>query len=327
MCLILFAAALMLPIGGCRSGSSGAGNDEESAPASIAMSVIAAKVKIAPMRDEIRLLGTTAASRHVMLRAPAAGRVLGLHLHSGDVVRRGEVVVRLVNREVEAVENGLAVAQKIDPAEGLGLTRSVKRYIKGPGIEVVAPKDAVVAQLLVGNGQMVADLDALADLMDPRGIFVEAAVPIDMLPSIQPGMSATVTSRLRPGAEFAARVAALSPNFSQGGGSTPARLEFSGPQRIYQAGAPVEVRVTSAYVPDAIVIPAAALFQDAADSSSYVFVAGEDGHAHRTTVSVGIRQRGLMQITSGLRPGELVITSGGYALSDGLKVTVAVAQK
>jgi membrane fusion protein (multidrug efflux system) len=327
VCRILFAMVLLLRIAGCRSGSSGPHDDEESAPAAIAMSVVAAKVEIAPMRNEIRLLGTTAASRHVMLRAPTAGRLLGLRLQSGDAVRRGEVVARLVNREIEAVENGLAIVQKIDPAEGPALASSAKRYVTGTGIPVVVPEDAIVAQRLVSSGQMVADLDALVDLIDPRSIFVEAAVPVDTLSSIRPGMNAIVTSQFRPGVQFAARVAALSPNFSQGGGSTTARLEFSGAQRIYQAGAPVEVRVTSAYVPDAIVIPAAALFQDATDGSAYVFVAGQDGRAHRTTVSIGIRQHGLVQITNGLRPGELVITSGGYALSDGLKVAAAVVQK
>jgi multidrug efflux pump subunit AcrA (membrane-fusion protein) len=315
--------ALMLVTVGCRGGSLGSSDDEGLAPALVAMSVTAARVEIAPIRNEIQLLGITAASRHLMLRAPAAGRVLGFELQSGDVVRRGEVVARLLNREVEAVESGLAIARRLDPAEASGLTSSVKRYVKGTGIPVIAPEDAIVAQRLVSSGQLVGDLDALADLIDPRSVFVEAAVPVDVLPSIRPGMKATVTSRLRPHVEFAARVAAIAPSFSPGGGSVTARLKFTGPAPVDEVGAPVEARVTTAYVPDAIVIPVAALFQNAADAGWYVFVAGADGRAHRTTVSVGVRQTDRAQITSGLTPGELVITSGGYALSDGLRVMVA----
>jgi multidrug efflux pump subunit AcrA (membrane-fusion protein) len=52
-------------------------------------------------------------------------------------------------------------------------------------------------------------------------------------------------------------------------------------------------------------------------------VAGADGRAHRTPISIGIRDGGEVQVTSGLKAGELVITSGGYALADGLRVTVA----
>jgi multidrug efflux pump subunit AcrA (membrane-fusion protein) len=86
------------------------------------------------------------------------------------------------------------------------------------------------------------------------------------------------------------------------------------------------VKITTEYVPDAVIIPAAALFQDAANNGYYVFVAGPDGQAHRATVAVGIRTQSQVQVTSGLKPGQIVITSGGYALSDGLKVNLTVAQ-
>jgi multidrug efflux pump subunit AcrA (membrane-fusion protein) len=75
------------------------------------------------------------------------------------------------------------------------------------------------------------------------------------------------------------------------------------------------------------VIPAAALFEDAETGRFHVFVAGADGRAHRTDVTIGLRDAKQVQITRGLKPGDLVITSGGYALSDGLKVSVAQTQQ
>jgi RND family efflux transporter MFP subunit len=174
---------------------------------------------------------------------------------------------------------------------------------------------------------MVNDLDPLVDLIDPNSIYVEAAVPVDDVSLVRPGMSATVTTALQPGVDYPVRVAALSPIFTQGAAaSSSARMEFVGARKIKDAGAPVEIQVTIKTAPDAIVIPAAALFQDAANDAFYVFVAAPDGKAHRTKVTVGIRTPAEVQITSGLTPGQLVITSGGYALSDGLKVKVTVAQ-
>jgi len=38
---------------------------------------------------------------------------------------------------------------------------------------------------------------------------------------------------------------------------------------------------------------------------------------------VGLRDRDRVQVTDGIKVGDLVITSGGYALSDGLGVRVA----
>lgn len=321
----LLAAALALAA--CRGGASSSGEDAESQPAPAAvMAVTAARVRIAPMRADLRLLGTTVAMRHITLRAPAAGRVTGLELQSGDRVHTGQVVAHLVNREVEAAEHGLEVAQQIDPAEAASLARSVNRYTHNPGIAVTAPENAVVSQRLVSSGQLVTDSEPLADLIDPRSIYVEAAVPVDDISLVRPGMPVTVTTPLDPGVVFAARVAALSPTLTQGAATSPVRVQMIGPRTISEAGAPVEIRVTTRSAPSAIVIPSAALFEDAANDTYYVFVAGPDRKAHRTKVTVGIRNSTEVQIIAGLTPGQLVITSGGYALSDGLQVKVAVAQ-
>jgi multidrug efflux pump subunit AcrA (membrane-fusion protein) len=321
---IAAVVSLLLVLTGCNQNPSSDEESQEQLPPPV-MAVTAAMVRIAPMREELRLLGTTDAAGHVTLRAPAAGRVVRFNLQKGDSVRAGQVVGYVINREVEAAQQGLAVAQRIDPAEAAAMARSVARYAHNPGIAVTAPENGIVSQRIVSSGQMVNDLDPLADLIDQKSIYVDAAVPAGDLGLIRPGMSARVTSPFKPGVEFPARVAALSPDFMPGAAATAsARLEFLA-ARISEAGAPVEVRVTVRNEPNAIVIPPAALFEDAANDTFYVFVAGADRRAHRTEVRLGIRAQDEVQITSGLRPGELVITSGGYALSDGLKVKVTVA--
>ena len=73
-------------------------------------------------------------------------------------------------------------------------------------------------------------------------------------------------------------------------------------------------------MPNSLVIPEAALFEDAGSGTNYVFVRDAAGRARRTTVTVGIRSNNRVQILAGLEQGEMVATSGGYALSDGLKV-------
>jgi RND family efflux transporter MFP subunit len=322
--LALLAIALAF-VTGCR-GASKSGGDEESAPESAPQPVLvvtAANAQIAPMQNVLSVLGSTVAARHVIIRAPAAGRVMGMTLRSGDFVRKGQVVARIVNREIEAAEAGLAVAKRIDPADAAALAQSVKRYSKDEGIAIAAPDSGIVSKPPVTSGQMVADLDTLADLVDPASIYIEAAIPIGDLHLVSPGMSALVTSPLRPGAEFPARVAAMIPAFNSANATAPVRLDFTGGQTIGATDAPVEARIVTVSVPEALVVPASALFEDPGAGGFHVFVAGADGRAHRTPVTVGIRSAERAQITSGLKPGEVVITSGGYALSDGLRVSVA----
>jgi multidrug efflux pump subunit AcrA (membrane-fusion protein) len=331
---ILFAiiglAIAAMVFAGCGGGKS-AGDEGGAAPAQKpVLLVTAAKAGVQPMKSEIRLLGKTAATRHVIIKSPTAGRVVGIKLVSGDWVRKGQVVARVINREIEAAEAGLAVARKIEPKEADALGKSVDRYNHSMGIPVIAPESGVVSQPPAASGQMVADLDTLVDLIDPASVYVEASVPVSQLAWVKSGMSATVTSAILPGATIPARVGPMLPTFDAATASSAMRMDFVSAQRIAESGAPVEVRVETASAPDAVVIPASALFQDPGADQYHVFLVGSDGRAHRTVVKLGIRDPQWVQVTEGIKPGDLVITSGGYALSDGLNVRVAqpaIAQK
>jgi multidrug efflux pump subunit AcrA (membrane-fusion protein) len=319
---LILATAILIT--GCR----GAASDDEAPPeaSTPTLAVSVAKVRTAPMRKTLRLLGTTAAMHHVILRAPVAGRVLGMKLKIGDTVRKGQTVAHVLSLEIEAARQGLGIAKKIDPQDAAALEKSVNKYGHDPGIPVVATEGGVVSAPPVTTGQVVAYLDPLADLVDPNSVFVNTAVPAEDVHLIKVGMPATVKSPLRPNVEMPARVAAILPNFNAGSATSAVRIEFAGPERIVAAGAPAEAMVMTESVPDAIVIPAAALFQDD-NGAFHVFLVGEDGRAHRVPVTIGIRNQDQVQVTSGLAPGDQVITSGGYALSDGLKVSVAQANR
>ena len=320
--IAIFSAAIAIAsLASC--GGEKKGGDENASQPNPVLLVSAAKAEVHPMTSELRLLGKTVATRHVLIRAPTAGRVTGLRLASGDSVRKGQVVAHVVNREIEAAEAGLAVARKIDPQDASALSASVGRYNHSAGIPVIAPESGVVSQPPVSSGQMVADLDTLVDLIDPASLYVDTSVPVSQLSVVRPGMDATVTTPLRPGVECSARVVAILPNFDASSGSASVRTDFTGPERIAEAGAPVEVRVETASAPDALVIPTASLFQDQGVERYHVFVIGADGRAHRTEIEVGLRDRDRIQVTDGIKAGDLVVTSGGYALSDGLRVRAA----
>jgi multidrug efflux pump subunit AcrA (membrane-fusion protein) len=49
--------------------------------------------------------------------------------------------------------------------------------------------------------------------------------------------------------------------------------------------------------------------------------------AHEVHVTSGIRNAGRVQITSGLKGGETVVTEGNYGLPDGTQVAIATSQQ
>jgi len=69
------------------------------------------------------------------------------------------------------------------------------------------------------------------------------------------------------------------------------------------------------------VIPASALLP-AADGSTQVIVVGADSVAHARKIETGAREADKVQVVSGLKPGEQVVTVGGIGVDDGIKVRV-----
>ncbi len=83
----------------------------------------------------------------------------------------------------------------------------------------------------------------------------------------------------------------------------------------------VQLSITARSDKNALVVPASAVFKND-DGGDYVVLAGTDGHAHFKTVSIGIRNAELVQITDGVKAGDSVITSGGYALPDKTQIKI-----
>jgi multidrug efflux pump subunit AcrA (membrane-fusion protein) len=92
------------------------------------------------------------------------------------------------------------------------------------------------------------------------------------------------------------------------------RLRPNGVARVLIAAQPVA---------NAVIVPSPSVTLAATTSNSgTVMVVDDRSVAHEVHVTIGLRSSGRVQITSGLRGGETVVTEGNYGLPDGTKVTV-----
>ena len=96
------------------------------------------------------------------------------------------------------------------------------------------------------------------------------------------------------------------------------RLEFPASTSL-TLDTPVQVDLLLEEHPDVLVVPQQAVQKD--PSASYVWIAGDDGRAHRRDVRVGLAVRGVTQILSGVTQGDRVILTGVSELSDGTPIT------
>jgi RND family efflux transporter MFP subunit len=97
------------------------------------------------------------------------------------------------------------------------------------------------------------------------------------------------------------------------------RVSFQTPSPL-PLETPVQVVIELDMRPGATVIPRAALQRD--EESAFVYIAGDDGRAHRRAVQTGLLTSDLAQVMTGVTPGESVIVTGLDQLADGAAITI-----
>jgi membrane fusion protein (multidrug efflux system) len=95
------------------------------------------------------------------------------------------------------------------------------------------------------------------------------------------------------------------------------------PQLVSGLFARAEIRVRE--VPGSLTVPPAALVRDGADPTKAQAFAVVDGKADRREVTVGIEQPDAVQVTSGLKAGDLVVVDPPASLGPGTQVDVQKA--
>jgi multidrug efflux pump subunit AcrA (membrane-fusion protein) len=97
------------------------------------------------------------------------------------------------------------------------------------------------------------------------------------------------------------------------------RLVFADPHKL-AVDMPLQLDIDAEERTDTVLIPAEAVVREG--SETVIFVAS-GSRAERRSVKTGIEDAARIEITDGLRAGELVITRGHVGLTDGAAVTVA----
>jgi HlyD family secretion protein len=116
-----------------------------------------------------------------------------------------------------------------------------------------------------------------------------------------------------------ARVSLVSPALDPGSTTIEVWVETLDPKSGLKPGMTVNVEITSNTVKEAVTVPTEAVFKND-DGSSFVMLAGTDQKAHKEPVQLGAKNAERTQVVTGVKEGDSVITSGGYALPDGTAI-------
>jgi len=182
---------------------------------------------------------------------------------------------------------------------------------------VRSPIDGVVVQLSARQGQFIDRAVPLATITDLSQVFAQFQIPSDALANVPIGtpVDVRVTAFLKE--TFAGKVSRRSGEANPLSGDLTMFVAVNNQDGRLRPGLACQGQVALPPIADALAVPTAAI---ADHNGQAVVTAIHNGKASETEVTVGTQADGLVQILSGLSPGELVATKGGYGLPDGYPV-------
>jgi len=248
---------------------------------------------------------------------------------------------REYDRAVKLQEAGLLTRQGMDDARtqkeaAAARIAAAKAQVAVAGEDVVhattrlskavirSPFDGTVAERMVNEGDLVGEMQKVVfRLVDNRLLELTVNVPSTEMAALRVGQPVRFSTDAFPGREFDGKVAHINPSVSPGDRSVRVIAEVPNVPEVLKGGLFVKGRIATGVRKGVVQIPRTALLSwNVAARKGEVFVV-DNNVARRRGVATGAVQGDRVEIPSGLRSGETVVTRGGYLLSDGDAVKVA----
>lgn len=192
--------------------------------------------------------------------------------------------------------------------------------------EIRSPIDGVVTDRPLYAGDLATANQPILTVMNLSRLIAKAHIPESEAATLKVGNTAElkVDGLDEP---IKGRVTLVSPALDPGSTTIEVWVEAAKSNPALKPGMTVQLLVTAKTAKDATIVPAGAVFKHAEDGTYYVVLAGTDQKAHWKTVEAGVRSSDQVQILKGIKIGDSIITSGGYALPDGTKIKMEAPEK
>jgi multidrug efflux pump subunit AcrA (membrane-fusion protein) len=251
----------------------------------------------------------------------------------GAIPRReldtSEVALAQARSQSEQAQKQLADLERLGKEQTLRAAQGTKESAEGRYraaaaqlgySEIRSPIDGVVTDRPLYVGDLAAANQPILTLMDTSRLIAKVHIPQSDAAVLKVGDRAELklASLEQP---VNAHVSLVSPALDPGSTTIEVWLEPSKRDSALKPGMTVSVSIMAQEVPNAIVVPSAAIFQNS-EGAPYVLLAGKDNKAHQQVVRLGVHNGGLTQIAEGVAEGDPVITSGGYAVPEGTTIEV-----
>lgn len=331
-------AGAIVALAGC-SGSSGETNTGDEPAALVSL----AKAGTGDIAQSITLFGEIerGGDSQIVLAAPVEATVLRIEAPSGSAVVAGQAIARLKASPASLAQYRAASADAVAAGEALARAQRLRADGLGSDAEVEgararsAAASALLASFKERNAALVLRAPhagfvdstgaSAGDLVQPGAVVAtlsrtggaKARFGID--PSQARGLATGMPLEIHPGdgsLPFSAPILSISPVAHAQTRLASILVDIPASQGL-AAGQPLSARAVIQSSRAAVTIPYGALLDDG--GQPFVFVVN-GGKAHRRDVRIGASDSKAVAVLEGLRDGDLVVTAGGTAVEDGMKV-------
>ena len=285
--------------------------------------------KVQPLSRTLQVAGMIDddASRHRILSAYVDGRVEKLYVNTmGAEVSAGQPLADLYSpgllqteREYRQVSGDLKLQVGLRLLQ-MGLNQEQIRAVDQKPAdaltsEILSPISGTVVGQNVYEGQTVVAGEKLFEISDFSTMwFVFRAYEQD-LPWLKLGDAVGIATPSLPGRTLEGKIAFIDPNFDEDTRSTNVRVILPNPvvngrrellHKLYADGS------VSVEAPNVLSVPRSAVIQTGPEA--VVYIDRGNGAYARTVVKIGRRGDTLLEIVSGLKEGDKVVTNGNLLI-------------
>lgn len=190
-------------------------------------------------------------------------------------------------------------------------------------IQLQSPANGVVIHKNAVEGMHVKEGQELYKIADLSKVWVNVSIYDNDIPWVTVGQKAEMELSYLPGEIFHGRVTYIYPYLNAKARDVQVRLEFQNPNLKLKPEMYTNVKLHSAVIPDALVIPSEAVIRSGA--RNLVFVTREQGKFEPREIRIGAEgENGEVHVLSGLLEGEEIVTSAQFMLDSESRLQEAI---
>lgn len=301
--------------------------------------------KITPVtiQNTIEGIGTGVAKESVDITANATEKVVGIFFRDGEYVEGGKLLVQLNDDQYQAQLEDAKIhlaeqereLKRLTPLYNARITSQkdfeaartvVARAKTTIGIveyairnrRILAPFPGKLAMRKVSLGDLVSPGTLITSIDDISEIKVDFRVAEKYYPLVKAGQKVGVTNVAYPGVVFTGTISAVSPRIDSVTRTADVRAVVPNPERKLAPGMLFIVKLELG-TREALMIPEKAVMS--LGEVQYIFLYNADrGNVTRRVVRLGQREGGRVEVTGGLKAGDVIVTDGVLKLADKVPV-------